>query len=249
MAATSSGKDKILRWTRIIVGGYDLSGDARTFSTFENQFGAANVHGINEELVNYLSDGVREVGISGFRCLMNDTTNRSMDLLDTGDVANQISVLFGGGGEPAIPDPAYLLPSREMRIGTSFDASVGVLDTDFLFDSAQYDANSSNPLGVVLANQQYTTTTQSASHDNEAATTNGWHANLHVTATASGDYAFTIEHSTDDSGWATLGTFVADGSTVTSEHLSGSGTANQYVRFVATRTAGTATIVCTFARN
>lgn len=250
MAATPSGKDKILRWTRLIYGGYDMSGDARSIGTLENMFVDADVSGWNEALRNYLSDGVRQTGISGFQCLMNDATNKSMDLLKNPSSSNRVSVLFGGGGEPAIPDPAYLMPSVHMRTNTNFDGSVGVLQCDFIMDSSQYTANTSNPLGVILCNQALSTTSSLASHDNEAATTNGWCANLHITATSSGDFSFAIEHSSNDSDWSTLGTFVADGSAVTSEHLSDSDNpVNQYVRLTATRTAGSCTAVLTFARN
>lgn len=250
MAASVSGKDKILRWCRLFYGGYDLSGDARTIGTLENMFGDAEWTGWDEALRNFTYDAVRQVGISGFQCLMNDDSNRSMDLLKNPSSSNRISVLFGGGGEPAIPDPAYLLPSVHMRTDTSFDSPVGVLQADFIMDAAQYDANTSNPLGIILCNQGLTATVSLASHDNEGTSTNGFHANLHITATASGDYSFDVEHSVNDSDWATLGTFTADGSTVTSEHLSDSDNpVNQYTRLTATRTAGTCTAVLTFARN
>ena len=249
MAETATGKDKILRYTRIIVGGYDLSGDARTFGTLTNEFAEAEPHGLNEELRHFISNGVCTIGLDSFQCLMNDTANRSMDELKNPSASSRVSILFGGGGEPAIPDPAFLLPSLQMSTSTSFDTSIGVLDVSFIMDSAQWDANTQNPMGVVLANQQYTETTSSGSHDNEAASTAGWHAILQVTATVSGDYAFVIQDGTNDSDWATLGTFLADGSAVTSEHLSGTGTVDRYVRVTATKTTGTATVSIIFARN
>ena len=77
-------------------------------------------------------------------------------------------------------------------------------------------------------------------------------ANLHVTATSSGDYAFTIEHS-NTAAWggeeATLMTFSADGSSVVSEQQTASGAVQQYIRFVATRTAGTVSVFCALALN
>jgi hypothetical protein len=253
MAATPSGKDKIQRWARIIYGGYDLSGDARTIGTLENEFDPADITGWNESITNYLSSGILNVGITGFQCLMNDTTNRSLDNLKSASDSDRVSVLFGGGGEPAIPDPAYLLASIQMRSTVNFDGLVGVLQADFMSDSAQATANTGNPLGVVLCNQGLTATTSLASHDYGAApatTTNGWHANLHITATSSGDYSFAVEHSTNDSDWATLGTFTADASAITSEHLSDSDNpVNRYTRLTATRTSGTCTAVLVFARN
>jgi hypothetical protein len=254
MAVTTSGKDKLLTWTRIIYGGYDLSGDARTIGSLENMFGEADFTGLNERLSHFTPDYVRQVGVSGVQVLMNDTAaSGATTLLQNPSSSNRLSILMGGGGEPAIADPAYLLPSIQMNTTTSFDGPVGVMQADFMMDEAQYDANTSNPIGVILCNQALTVTVDLASHKLEGGsttTTNGWHANLHITATASGDYAFVIEHSTNDADWATLGTFTADGSAITSEHLSDSDNpVNQYVRMGITRTAGTCTAIVTFARN
>jgi hypothetical protein len=251
VAETPSGKDKLSVWLRVIYGGYDLSGDARTIGTMENMFGEADFTGMNTRLRHFTSDYVRQVGVTGFQCLMNDTAaSGATTLLKNPDTASQLSILFGGGGEPAIPDPAYLLPSLHMRTDTNWDGPVGVMQADFVMDADQYTANTSNPLGVVLCNQGLTATVDLGSHDNEAASTNGWNANLHVTATAAGDYSFVIEHSTDDAAWATLGTFTADGSAITSEHLSDSDNpVNRYVHLAVTRTAGTCTAIVTFARN
>lgn len=250
MAATTSGKDKILRWCRVFYGGYELSGDARTIGTLENNFLEADITGFDETMRNYLSSGIHEVGITGFQAIMNDTANRSLDSFQSASDSDRISVLFGGGGEPAIPDPAYLLASIQMTASVSFEGFVGLIQADFMSDAAQHDANADNPLGVVLCNQALTTTSSLASHDNGVSTTSGWHANLHITATTSGDYSFAVEHSTNDADWNTLGTFTIDGSAVTSEHLADSDNpVNRYTRLTATRTAGSCTAVLTFARN
>lgn len=253
MAVTPSGKDKLTRHMRIYVNGYDLSGDARTFSTLENAFGEADFTGWNEAVRNYLNDGHRMIGISGFQAIMNDDTGRAWDQLKTPDTAGRVSVCFGGGGAPAAGDPAYHLATREMRVPQGFDGPVVVLTADFVADQGQYDSNTNNPLGVVLRGATEisadVTAGSSNSHDNGLSTANGWTAVLHVINTSSGNYTFTIEHSSDDSAYSTLGTFTADGSTVTSEYLTGSGTVNQYVAFNAARTAGSCTVVCTFARG
>jgi hypothetical protein len=246
---TTSGKDKILRWLRVFYGGYELSGDARTIGTMENMFGEADVTGWNEALRNFISDTRREVGISGFQCLMNDDTNKSMDLLKNPNSSNRVSILFGGGGEPTDADPAYFLPSVHVNTSTDFDSPLGVLQADFLMDAAQYDANTSNPFGIVLINKAVTALDVRLSHDNEGSTTNGWHANLHITATASGNFSFIVQDSPDDAVYSELDTFTADGSAITSEHMSGSGTVDRYVRMRAEFTAGTCTAICTFARN
>jgi len=250
MAVTTSGKDKLLRHARLYVGGYDLSCDARTVSSLDLRYEEADLTGWCELVRNYIPGSPLLTGIRGFQGLMNDTAGRSYAVLKDADNLSQVSFLFGGGGAPAVGDPAYLMPSVQLGDLAGWDSMAATISADFLPDSNQVAANTKKPLGVVLQNATgLTATTTNGSHDNEAGTTNGWQANLHVTATSSGDYAFVIEDSTNDSDWTTLGTFTADGSAVTSEYLTGSGAVDRYVRVVSTRTAGTVTAIITFARG
>jgi len=250
MAATPSGKDKVERYARIYVGGYDLSGDARTFSSLDNNFGEVDFTGWSESVRNYLSNGHRIVGIRGFQALVNDTSGRAFDQLKSAENSSQVSLLFGGGGAPAPGDPAYVLPSVQMSDTANFDSGAGMITADFIPEASQMSANYDNPMGVVLADStSISATTNYTSSDFGAQTTAGWSANLHVTATSLGNFAIVIEDSADDSVWATLGTFTSTAGSVESEFLSGSGTVDRYVRITATRTAGTVTIIVTFARN
>jgi len=250
MAATPSGKDKLMRWARLYVGGYDISGDSRTMSTADIVFGEADITGWSEAVFNFLRDGRLATGITGYQSIMNDTaTTGSVALLQDGNAQN-LSLFFGGAGEPAIPDPAYLLPAVQLMDNMSIDSNVALINADFKPQAGVIDTAVSHPLGVMLSPAtSISSTTSNTSHDNEGATTGGWHAMIHITAESSGNFAFTIEHGTDDAAWATLGTFVTTGGSVSSEYLSGSGTVNQYTRFVATRTGGTVTPVVSFARG
>lgn len=97
---------------------------------------------------------------------------------------------------------------------------------------------------VLAAGQALSSTTNGASVDNGAATTGGYIAILHVSQTAgamaSNDWAFKVQHSTDNSAWSDLVSFTADGAAITAEKKSGGGTVNRYTRLVSTKTAGTA---------
>lgn len=247
--ATPSGKDKLLRYARIYVGGYDLSGDALTFSSLDNTFGEADTTGWSEFTRNYIRDSRRTVAIRGFQALLNDTAAGAYTRLVTSPDAI-VSLCLGGGGEPAVPDPAYLIYAAQMGDTTSFNTNIGMLTGDFLPLATQYSDNATNPLGNVLQGAvSLSATTTGLSLDNAAATTGGFHAHLHVLATASGNFAITIEHSTDDAAWATLATFTSTAGAITAERQTGTGTVNQYVRSLFTRTAGTTTAVVTFARG
>lgn len=249
MAATASGKDKTLRYMRLHVGGYDLSGDARTFGTLDSTFGEADTTGWNETVYNYLSDGRRQVGISGLQVLMNDDTARGYTVLKDGGAAYPTTVFFGGGGEPTVPDPAYILPGIQLSDNAALDGAIFTMTAEMKFNAVNYAAGSGNPHAVTLSYGAKTATTTGTSHDNEAASTGGWSAILHVTASSGGTWEFKLQHSTDDSSFADLATFTANGSAVTAEYKAAAGTVNRYVRLLETRTSGTVTTSCAFARS
>ena len=251
MAATPSGKDKILRWTRIYCDEFNLSGDARTYSSLDCSFGEVDMTGWDESVKNYLSDDVLMIGIKGFQALLNDAAGRAFDVLKDRGIG-QLSLQMGGGGEPAIGDPAYLMRGVQMSEQAAFDASKAVLTADFLPDAGQYDADAWFPFGVVLhPATSLTATTNGTSVDMGAAVADGIHALMHIIASSGGTWAFKLQHSTNDSDWVdvTGGGFTLDGSVVGSEAIEVAGAINRYVRFVATRTSGTVTPVVSLAWN
>lgn len=230
MAATPSGKDKILRYTRVLADGYDISGDFRTFSQLDNEFGQVDMWGASDAVHNFYADGQRMVGVRGLQVLLNDATAGAFTQLKAAGNTNRIvTVAFGGGGEPAVPDPAYVMQGIDFSALQGIDAGAINMTTDLIpkANLAHY-----NPMGYVLANMSLVSSTfNGASVDLGAAVTANWQANLHVTDTATG-CTLRIEHSSDDSAFSTLGTFSADGSSLLGERLSGAGASiNRYVRF------------------
>jgi hypothetical protein len=95
-----------------------------------------------------------------------------------------------------------------------------------------------------------TNTTTGAERDDAAATTTGWTAHLHVTAVSGGSWVIKLQDAavTNTYSDVTSGAFAA-ATGATSERLaSASGaTLRRYVRYVATRTGGTAGDTITFA--
>jgi len=244
------GKGKIERYARIYVGGYDLSGDARTFSNLENGFDEVEFTGWSDAVKQYV-EGYRSVGVRGFQALMNDDTGGSLDILKDADVDAALSVCFGSNAVPAAGNTSYLIDSIQISAGATFDSGAGVLQADFLIDAAGA-SNGTNPLGYVLIpSTSVSSTGNGASVDTESGTTTtGYSANLHILATSSGNFAFKIQDSSNNSDWADLQSFSIDGSAIASEHISSASTScDRYLRFVRTRTGGSCTVVCTFARN
>ncbi len=250
MAATASGKDKVQRYARLFVGGYDLSGSARAVGSLDNNFGEVDITGWSESVKNFLADYRRVVGIRGFQAIVDDTAGKSFAVLKDAPNDHIVTMGLGGGGEPVVPDPAYLVYGLQLNDNTGWEGGAAIINADFIPSQTNYNVSADNPWGHVLQGaSSLSSTTTGSSHDNEAASSNGFHAHLHVLATSSGNFAITIEHSTNDSAWATLATFTSTAGAITAERQVGTGTVNRYVRSVLTRTAGTITVFIAYARN
>ncbi len=246
----AAGKNKLLRWTRIYVGGYDLSGDARSFGSLDNGYEEADMTGWSEAQRNVLAAGGRMVGIRAFQALMNDLAGQSLPILQNAGVVERVSLHLGSLAEPAIGDPAYLMPAVQMGDRVTWDGGAAALQGDFLPQGGIASPNIDQPWGHVLyPKTALAATTNGASINNGAASTKGGYALLHILASSGGSWTFKVQHSTNDVAWVDLITFTANGSTITSELGSVAGTINQYARFQATRVSGTVTVLCSFARN
>lgn len=249
MAVTPSGKDKITRYMRLFVGGIDLSGDSRTFGAAEDIFETADMMGWSHVQHFHLPNR-REAKLTGYVAHMNDTaTTGAFQVLKSSNNSDRLSLCFGGGGEPATGDPAFLMGAVQISDQSGVDSNAVVITADFLADAAQYDAVS-RPFGVVLQGAtSLSATTTGTGVDNEVSSANGARANLHITASSGGTWAIKVQDSTNDSAWADHITFSADGSAVTSEQGTSAGTVDRYTRSVLTRTSGTLTAVITIARQ
>lgn len=246
----SAGKNKLMRFTRLYFGGYDLSGDQRTFSALENSFESVDMTGEKDAVENFLSNKRRKVGVKGYQALLNDASGGAYTILKNAPQTGIVSVYLGGSDVPAVGDMAYILPAVQLADTTEFNSAVGALSTDFEMNAAQMSSLVDSPIARILEPKTALTgTTTTASIDGVAGSTSGGRGNIHVFVSSGGTWAFVIEHSTNDSTWATLMTFAATGNSVTAEHKTVSGTVNRYLRLVATRTSGTCTVACAFARN
>jgi hypothetical protein len=247
-----AGKNHTLTSLRVYLDGYDISGDTRSVDSLDGTMGEVDMTAVAETVRNYLADLVFPAAVRGFKALMNDTASSgAYTLLINPETGHEISVLMGqAGAAPDEGDPAYLLGGVQMSDNAMFDSASAVLQTDFLPDAGVVNYN---PNGVVLSDAtSLGATTSKTAINNGGSSSNGYHTNLHVIATASGNFSLTIEHSTTGAFGgeeATLHTFTANGGSITSEHGSGTGTVRQYVRARLIRTGGSTTPVITFARG
>ena len=248
-----AGKDKLMRGTRVYVGGYDLSGDVRTLGSLDYTAPEVDMTGLSNDCDNFLA-GRFNVGVRGFQSHLNDASGGASAVMQSAPNSFVSSVLIGSGGSaPAAGDLAYIIPGVQLSDTTEFSSSTGMFSTDMLLDTSTVDANYKTPIGKVLfAHTSYSSTTNGSTVDIGAAGSNGGHGSLHITNSGGGSFAFIIQHSTTGA-WAgeesTLLTFSSDGSAVAGEWKSVSGTVRRYIRGVATRTAGLVVMTMAFSVN
>lgn len=168
------------------------------------------------------------------------------ELDDVLGTEGQVLTVCPGAGA-AIGDHAWLLPVVETSLARSSPLGGAVaIAWDALASSAAALGEVLHPVG------EDTNTTTGASRDGAAATTTGWMAHLHVTGPVDGGaWVVKLQDSADNSSWADVtGGAFASLSAVGSERLVSSASdaeLRRYVRYVATRTGGSAGQGITFA--
>jgi hypothetical protein len=151
-----------------------------------------------------------------------------------------ITVMVGQGASPAVGDPGYSLSARRINYGV--DASVAdILKFTSEARNVGYRGDWGKILTAGVASVTGTASHTGSSVNHGAQTTNGGVGYLHVhTEVTSGDtFSIVIQDSADDTTYASLISFSADGTSATSERAIVTGTTDQYTRVLATRT-GTA---------
>ena len=256
MAATPNTGKTHGRYLRMLINGYNLRGDMRSVSSFGVELDQDDATGWSDDVTQYLA-GRGRVLLDGFTAIFNNEaastgpTIAGAHTVLSGATEVYGSVFIGIRSVPAIGNPAFSAVFEKTAYSTNGDAVPMIQAT--LGGSAVLPSSLSVWGHVLAAGTELTGTTAGASVDGGASSTGGYIAFLHVTQTAgaiaSNDWAFVVEHSSNDSTWATLATFTADGSSLTAERLEGSGTVNRYVRLNSTRTAGTARPWVTFIRK
>jgi hypothetical protein len=234
------------KWTRVLFGGANLSGDSRSLGSVGLQHDRAESQGFDAQIKEYLM-GQAESMFGPYQALFNDRPAAIGPVQPGSHITLSVvgqpvaSAFFGLGAAPAIGNPAYSMETQQTSytaVATNGDAVV--INADF---TTRGNAESDGGWGRALAiGAGLSATDELDSLDNGAATTNGATAVLHITqsaaAMATNDWEITIEDSADDSTFATIGTFTADGSAATAEVLAIAGTVRRYVRAVATKTDG-----------
>jgi hypothetical protein len=246
------------RHFRVLVDGYDLSGDMRAINGIGVTFEQADATGWGNGAKQWLN-GQGTVMLDGLTALFNNTETATGPVAAgahtvlNGETELNAAVFMGIRAAPAIGNPAFGGPFTQGGYTLTGGGNDPVMVNASYYGSATQSLDAA-VFGVALAiGAELSGTTNNASVDNTASSADGWIAYLHIPQTtgaqASNNWSFVIEHSTNDTDWSTLTTFTANGNAITSERKSGSGTVNRYVRLKSTRTAGTARPWVVFIRK
>ena len=251
MAVTVSTGETHHRYCRVMFGGVNMSGDARTLGAIGLDYPPADATGWSDGLTNNLL-GIPTVNFGPFQARFS-TTVAATGPIEPGShielsaiTADIATVAIGIAEAPTIGAPAFSSHFEQTSYTTAITANDNVMvNADWTHGVGTVGSGITGGFGQLLAvGTSVSSTTNNGSVDNGGSTANGAIGVIHITqavgAMGSTDYAMKIEHGTDDSAWATLMTFSGDGSAVTSQwdDTSATGTVNQYTRLVLTKTAG-----------
>jgi hypothetical protein len=186
--------------------------------------------------------------MSGYQAVLNNTASTGSHTELNAIEEYIISLLIGIRAAPALGDPCFISSQEQVNYIVTGDGPV-MVGVDFVKSATDIDHE--RAFGVVLeaGDTSRVATLTGASVDNGASSANGALAHLHVTVSSGGTWTLKVQDSANDSDWADLITFSADGSAVTAERGDVAGTVDRYLRALYTRTSGSLTACLTVARQ
>jgi len=250
LASPNTGKTHG-RHCRILVDGTNLSGDARTLGNCGVEYDDADVTGWDDSVRQYLS-GMGVVMFGPLQAVLDNSTFAAADYTDAGSHTELSSVedyyasLFVGvRTAPVVGNDVFSARVEQLSYTTDIGDEAVLVNANFQAYGGTTPIYKDVWGKALAAGTKITASTDYDHIDSGASSSSGAIATLHLTAPSNvltaEDWEILVEHSAtgDFSGEeATLMTFTADGSALTAERQTSSGTVNRYVRATATKTTG-----------
>ncbi len=233
------------RWTRILVGGANLSGDIRSVGGVGLERDVAPGEGFSSGLHEYIP-GLATARFGPFEAVFNnrvaaDGIEPGVHTACNGQGRAIGTCAIGIGEAPSIGAPAFSIDS-----GEQVSYRVEATPNGALICSGDFSAAVGAIAGwgqLLAAGASYSGSTNLASLDAGASSSNGSIAVLHVVrsvgAMGANSWTIDVQQSSNDSSFSNLMTFAANGSVTTAEKQMSSGSVGRYVRVRVTKTAGT----------
>ena len=246
MAVTVTRGKTHTKSARLLAGGANLSGDSRSLSTVGMVYDESDVTGW-EDVMNYLP-GQATLNFGPYQAVFNNRVAATGPIepgvhttLNSSGTAIA-SVVLGIREAPTIGAPSFSANLQQMSYTVSISGGTPIIDANF--SNVTGNSYTAYGWGQILANgTSVSSTTTNGSVDNGASSADGAYGVLHITQSAgamgTNNWEVKIQDSANDSTWADLITFTADGSSATAEWGSVAGTVDRYTRVVMTKTAGT----------
>lgn len=230
---------------RLLIGGYDLSGDIGAVDKVAGGISTLDVTAINKSAMERIG-GLRDGGID-FTAYFNPAAAQAhpvLSALPTTDV--QVSYLRG----TTLGNAAASLVAKQV----TYDGNRGT-SGEFTFKVATVANGYGLQWGTQLTAGLRTDTAATNGTGVDLTTVStafGWTGFLHVTAFTGTSCTVTLQDSADNSSWANLtgGAFTA-ATGLTTQRLEGGATATvrRYVRAITSGTFTSCTFAVTFVRN
>lgn len=223
MAGKRAGK-----WARIFVDGYDLTTRMSDVGPLASPYDEIEVSGYTQDK-NYLAgQGDSPLTVQGYLDNTDNSTHEAFSTMASGNNTQVVTVALGNNALPTIGDPTASIVANQMDYTSTSTRSGAIVF------SAALKPGPDLPIiewGVLLGDTSITADGSGTSVNNGASSANGGAGYLHITGLSTGDtIAVTIEHSANNSTWATLLSFTLDGSAIGGERVTVAGTVNQYLR-------------------
>lgn len=216
---------------RFFVGGYDLSGDVGSIRRCSVTTGLFDVTGLDKtakERIAGVSDSALE-----FDTFINTAAGQSHPVLSALPTTARIA-LYEAGTTIGAPVAAVTATQVDYKVTRPADGSI-LGSTDLLSAGGggiEWGVNL-----VAGGAKTHASAAAEASLDNLASSASGAACFLQHFSRASGTAIYIIEHSTNNTVWATKATFaLSGGATPGAERKTVSGTVNRYVRVSSTGT-------------
>jgi len=227
--------------TSVLVDEFDLSAYFNQVNA-SRQIQAVNTTTFGNDDKNYIA-GV-ESGSMSIQGLWDGSASAADEVLDSAIAAESVVTVCIDGYD-AIGNKAVMMKGENV----SYQIRSTTTDAVRIVAGGTADGGVRTSGVVLQPLEAETTTVDNTSYDSGASSSVGGMGHLHVTAFSGTSGTLALEHSANDSTWATLIEF--DSVTgVGAQHKLATGTVNRYLRFAITADSFTSlTCAASFARN
>jgi hypothetical protein len=219
--------ERIGKNSKIWIGGYVLSTSLREMTPPSGTRDEIEIGGFTQDHRTMMGMANPVASLNGFFDATTGSTHDALQTVANGATEVMVTMALGDNVAVAKGDETVSMVSVQSNYEASSDRET-VIGVTANFAARGQPAET----GVLLADETAVSAAgDTASIDNGASTSNGATGFLHITGVSAGDtITINIQDSANDSTWADHITFTADGTSVTSERGTSTGTVDRYTQ-------------------